>query len=84
MKNYHKFILLLFFALFLNTVLAQEPENLLISPKGDSVIIKPIALLDISAKIGDFNTTSKQYKDELKTLEDVYVIDTSAVKARNI
>jgi len=82
MKNYHKFILLLFFALFLNTVLAQEPENLLISPKGDSVIIKPIALLDISAKIGDFNTTSKQYKDELKTLEDVYVIDTSAVKAR--
>ena len=82
MKNYHKLILLLFFALFLNTVLAQEPENLLISPKGDSVIIKPIALLDISAKIGDFNTTSKQYKDELKTLEDVYVIDTSAVKAR--
>lgn len=83
MKTRHKFILLFSFLLFLNTSFAQPSENILVSPKGDTITIKPIPLLEINSKIGDYNTYSKKYKEELKTYEDVYEIDTSALKAKD-
>lgn len=60
----------------------QLPENALISPKGDTVFIKPISLLEISPKIGDFNAKVKRYQEDLKTMNDVYKIDTSVASAR--
>ena len=53
MKTRHKFILLFSFLLFVNASFAQPSENILVSPKGDTIAIKPIPLLEINSKIGD-------------------------------
>ncbi len=82
MKAYNKFSVLIILSLLSFAAFAQQTENILISPKGDTVTLKPIPLLEISAKIGDYNANTKQYKEELKTLNEVYEIDTSALKAK--
>ena len=82
MKAYNKFSVLIILSLLSFAAFAQQTENILISPKGDTVILKPIPLLEINAKIGDYNANTKQYKEELKTLDEIYEIDTSALKAK--
>ena len=75
-------VVLIILSLLSFAAFAQQTENILISPKGDTVALKPIPLLEISPKIGDFNTNTKKYKEELKTIEEVYEIDTSAIRAK--
>ncbi len=82
MRVLSKFLFLIILSLLCFPVFSQKAENILISPKGDTVVIKPISLLDISPRIGEYNTNIKQYKEELKTTDEINIIDTSAAKAK--
>ena len=82
MKAINKLLFTITLSFLSCVVFAQQSENILISPGGDTITVKPIPLLEISPKIGDFNTQLKVYKDKLKTYQEVYQIDTSVNKSR--
>jgi small-conductance mechanosensitive channel len=81
MKPIYRRIFALIPFLLGTTIWGQQLQDTLVSPKGDTVIIKPVPLLEISPKIGEFNTNLKLYNEKLKTIEKVYEIDTSAINA---
>ena len=51
MKAYNKFSVLIVLSFLSFAAFTQQTENILVSPKGDTVTLKPIPLLEINAKI---------------------------------
>lgn len=82
MKAYIKFSAFIILSLLSFVVIPQQSDDIMVSSGGDTLVIKPITLLEISPKIGDFNTNLKTYKNELKTHQEIYEIDTSLNRAK--
>jgi small-conductance mechanosensitive channel len=86
-----QFVLLLFCLSTFLTSFTQDDENIRISPKGDTIIIKPVPLAEIPNKIENTISRIKKIEENLKptdelltfdSIYDKYVADIKEKKAR--
>jgi len=77
-------LLLISFIHFPNVIFSQGSTDYLINPKGDTIVIEAIPILEINTRTEDVNTRMNRFPDVIRAKKDIATLDSLLNVARDL